>query len=217
MEDNLSFEISLSVEKAVEEYLDILIRFRLEYFKEYPYLYYGTSSCEKEYLSAYITNQKGAVAVAKYKDEVVGILTGAPLQAFPEMANNIQSMFSDAKANLDGYYYYGDVIVSPQYRSHGLATRLFSEFDAAIQQWGFKSACLLTIVREDNHPLKPKNYKVINSLWKHLGFLRTHVMIKIHWPTIQENGEIKDDVNALEFWSKETTSQENIHIPDEIK
>jgi len=212
MEDNLSFEISLLVGKAVEEYLDVLIQFRLDYFKEYPYLYFGTSSSERKYLSTYMSHQKGAVAIAKYKDDVVGFLTGVPLLAFNEMAKKIQLMFHDPNTLLDDYFYFGDVIVSPQYRSHGLATRLFSKFDTAIQQWGFKNACLLTIVREENHPLKPKHYKVTNSLWNHLGFLKTPVKIKIQWPTIQVNGEIKDEVNVLDFWSKKINHQNTSEI-----
>jgi hypothetical protein len=157
---------------------------------------------EKKYFSGYAKDDKATIAIAKVENQIVGIATGIPLISESDIVTDAQKVFSKQGIQLDDYYYCGEIIVLPQFRSLSLITKLSQAGSTLLKKWGFKHICMLTVIREENHPLKPKNYKSPDNLWAHLGFVRNHLTIGYHWPTIQPDNTVVDTKNSLEFWTK---------------
>jgi hypothetical protein len=185
-----------------KDYIDILSKLRIDAFKEYPYLYDGEFEYEKNYVHGYVTNKMGMIAIAKVDGNLAGVSTGIPLISESEIVSDAQKVFSQNNINIEDYYYYGEIIILPQFRGRGITTMLYSAQDNLVRQWGFKHVCILTVVRENDHPLKPNNYKSPDDIWKRLGFFKNNLTTNYHWPTIQADKSVIDTKNTLEFWIK---------------
>ena len=198
----MGITVEVYVGKNSADYIDIVSRFRVEMFKEFPYLYEGDSSFERNYMQGYTTDSRAMIAIARVDGVLAGVSTGIPLISSSEVVSDAKNVFSKEKIDIGDYYYYGEVIVLPKYRGLGLTTKLYAAQDELIKSWGFKHVCILTVIRENDHPLKPKDYKCPDMMWGHLGFFRNKLTTEYHWPTFQADKRVKNVNNVLEFWTK---------------
>lgn len=67
------------------DYLETLARFRIKYFREYPYLYDGSMDYEAGYIESFRDNDKAILLIAKDGDKVVGVSTAMPLVSDSEI------------------------------------------------------------------------------------------------------------------------------------
>jgi len=197
-------KISIKVHTGNEatNYIDLISNMRINTFKEYPYLYKGTYDYEKQYLQGFIKDEKSTIAIAMHNNKIIGISTGLPLESESDIVYEVKDIFYKNYILIENYYYYGEIIILPEYRGQGLAKKLYSAQDSLIKSWGFKNTCILTVRREENHPLKPINYPPQDKMWEHLGFIRTNLTTQYSWPTIQIDNDVCDCVHTLELWSK---------------
>lgn len=198
----MGITIEIYVGNESSSYINMVSKLRIDVFREYPYLYEGEEEYERKYIHGYTTDKRAMIAIAKVDNVVAGISTGIPLISESDIVADAKKVFSQANINIGDYYYYGEVIILPQFRGLGIAKMLFSAQDTLIEKWGFKQVCILTVVREHNHPLKPINYKSPDGMWEHLGFFRNKITTNYHWPTIQADNTVRDVTNTLEFWTK---------------
>lgn len=184
------------------ELSDIVARLRLDFFKEFPYLYRGDIESEKKYLEAYLADERSMIVVAKIDNELAGVFTGLPLVSNAEIVSDVKDLVVKNGDNPADYYYYGDILILPKYRQLGLTRKMFAAQDKMAQLWKYKYVCALTVVRSASHPLAPASYKSYDKIWNHLGLLKTGMRITHHWPTIQPDGSVIDTNNEMEFLSK---------------
>jgi len=198
----MTITIEILIGKNASEYIEYVSHLRINIFKEYPYLYQGDLEYEKKYVADYTLHNQAMIAIAKIDGLIAGISTGIPVISDSKIAQDVKEIFTKQKTEAEKYYYYGEIMILPEFRGKGLATKLYSAQDKIIKEWGFEHACILTVIRENDHPLKPKCYNSPNSLWKHLGFFQTGYKTNLHWQTIQSDGNSNDASNTLELWSK---------------
>ena len=198
----MTTKIEIVTGKDCAEYVDIVSQFRIEAFREYPYLYEGKIEYEKKYLLGYMADTQGMIAVAKVDGVLAGISTGIPLNGNSEIVADAKKIFRLKNIDISDYYYYGEIIVKPEFRRRSLAKMLYAAQDNLIIKWRFKHASILTIMRDKNHFLKPADYQSPDKMWEHLGFTRNQLKIDYSWPTIQADHTVKNISNTLEFWTK---------------
>lgn len=63
----------------IENHIDDLGRFRIEIFREYPYLYDGNIEFERVYLSPYSRNPESLLLILQDAHGIIGACTGTPL------------------------------------------------------------------------------------------------------------------------------------------
>lgn len=65
----------------------------------------------------------------------------------------------------------------------GLVIVFFDEREAHVRSFGtFKLACFCSVVREDNHPLKPIDYQSLDRFWSMRGYQkRIHLKSIFDW------------------------------------
>lgn len=199
----MNITIEIFTGKDSEPYIETVSKLRIEAFKEYPYLYMGELDYERQYMRGYTKDDRAMIAIAKCDGKLAGISTGIPLISDSEIVADVKIIFLNENIDIGDYYYYGELIILPEFKGKGILKKLLLAQDELIQSWGYKHACGLTVVREDNHPLKPAGYKSPDKIGKRLGYLRTKLTTQYHWPTIQPDGTVKDEKNTLEFWIKD--------------
>ena len=199
----MGITVEIYIGQDSTDYIDTISKLRVDVFKEYPYLYEGELCYEKNYMLGYTTDKQAMIAIARVDGKLAGVSTGIPLISNSEIVVDAKKVFLQEKIEIGDYYYYGEVIVLPEYRGRGLTTKLYAAQNELIKSWGFKHVCILTVVREIDHPLKPVDYKSPEKMWEHLGFFRNKLITDYHWPTIQADKSVKDIKNTLEFWTKQ--------------
>jgi hypothetical protein len=129
--------------------------------------------------------------------------SGIPLARSSEVIPGAIEIFKKDKINVIEYYYLGEFIVRHEYRNQGIFSRLFFEACEISKNLGYKNICLMTVDREDQHPLKPSAYRNTDELWKKLGFFKTNLKLIQEWPTIMVNNQINNKHHSLSFWIKD--------------
>lgn len=98
--------------KAVEPYLEELIRLRLTLFRTPPYSYEGTEQDERDYLVQYIECAESRIALLLNGKHLVGALTGIPLESSMDL-------FCHPFPNPEAYFYLGECMIEEAYRGRG--------------------------------------------------------------------------------------------------
>jgi GNAT superfamily N-acetyltransferase len=179
--------------------LSDLARLRIQVFREYPYLYTGSTEYEEHYLQTYADAPGGVIVLVKEGTHVVGASSGLPLLA--ETPNVIEPF------KLRGYdpgrlFYYGESVLLPAYRGLGLGRRFFEEREAHVRALGaFDLVCFCAVERPADHPRRPADYRPLDGLWSREGFVRhPELRATFSWRDLDEAIE---SPKSMTFWLKQ--------------
>jgi ribosomal protein S18 acetylase RimI-like enzyme len=175
-----------------------LASLRIAVFREFPYLYNGSFAYEYEYLQTYIKAPKSFLFAVYNNDKMIGATTCIPL--LNETAE-VQEPFIKAKMDLDKIFYFGESILLPEFRGLGLGNRFFDEREAHAKSFGnYSTTCFCAVKRDENHPLKPANYKPLNQFWIKRGYKKEeNLKSNFLWQDIDEAAESQ---KTMIYWTK---------------
>lgn len=196
------FNIFIHKGEHIKKFISCVSQLRLDMFREFPYLYQGTYEYEKKYMEGYANNSKSMLGLAYAEKTLAGVFTGMPLISDSEIVKDSKLLFIANNIDPSSYYYYGEVLVLPQFRRLRLPNLLSSRMDFEAKNMGFDNACFMAVSRSDDHPLKPKEYVKPDKLWERYGYKKMNLCAKYHWPTIHSDASVKDEENILEYWHK---------------
>ncbi|QTH71533.1 GNAT family N-acetyltransferase [Pseudoalteromonas xiamenensis] len=190
-------QIQVVTGAQISEFLDALAVLRIAIFRDFPYLYEGTLEYEKSYLSTYAKSNGALVVLILDDGKVVGASTGLPLS---EETIEFKQPFIDAGYNVDEIFYCAESVLLPAYRGRGLGKRFFEEREAHAKQIeGIKHVCFCAVVREEQHPLKPSDYKTLDPFWMSQGYSKTRLTCEYVWQDIDKS---VDTAKTMQFWMK---------------
>ena len=194
---------------AAKKYVPLVGKYRNEFFREFPYLYSAKDfkKEEKEYQKPY--NEAPSLVVATAKDKqsgaVIGLIVGMALKDFHMEADNFDSPQSYARieTNRDRTFYVSEIFVEPAHQGQGIGDTLFKELEQKLTSTNqYDLSVFMSIDRPKDHPLRPKNYKGPESLWRRNHYEKTGILISYDWPTFQADGSVKVQKNAMDLWLK---------------
>ncbi|QCM11520.1 GNAT family N-acetyltransferase [Agrobacterium tumefaciens] len=182
-------------------YLDDLARLRIEVFRAFPYLYDGSLHYERKYLATY-ADTKGAVFVlaldaGKEGEQVVGMSTGMPMAA---ETGDVKMPLLRAGYDPDRIFYFGESVLLPEYRGHGVGVRFFEEREAHARKLGFDCCTFCAVERPADHPRRPADYVPLNAFWEKRGY-RHHPKLRTSF-TWRDLDESVESPKPLSFWMK---------------
>lgn len=184
--------------KEAKKYLKQIANIRITMFKEFPYLYEGSLEDEEEYLNIYFSSENSIVLLVLDGDEVVGFSNSIPLN---DEMEEIKAPFIKNKIDISKYLYIGEMMIKEKYRNKNLSNIIAKYHEEHAKEKNYSNMVFMTVIRPDDHPLKPENYRPLEPLWKSLGYrILEEMKIKIPWKQI--DGDIPQE-NQLEVWSKE--------------
>lgn len=188
--------------EELPSFVDLLMEWRLSYFREFPYLYEGSREYEERYLSGFVSHHESILVVAR-EDKVCGLLSALPLLSEFEIAAEVDSLCAALNVPASEVFYIGEVVVDKECRGTGVARRLIAEAERHAVSHSYRACCLLSVVREEDHPLRPQNYRSSDDVWRKLGYVRSSVITQFEWPTIQSDGKVRNMSNDMRYWVKQ--------------
>ncbi|MCE2565149.1 GNAT family N-acetyltransferase [Komagataeibacter sp. FNDCF1] len=194
--------MSLTVETmtgaGIASVIPALARLRITVFREWPYLYAGDDPVyEEAYLAPYVNSPGTAIIIARHGTEIVGASTCLPLK---DEAPAIQAPFARRGLALEPFFYFGESVVLPQWRGHGLGKRFFMEREKQARRMGAGFAVFCAVRRAPDHPQRPANAPSLHEFWRRRGFVPLPaVSCSFTW---REPGSPEERDHDLDFWIK---------------
>jgi hypothetical protein len=178
--------------------LPALARLRMIVFRDWPYLYDGSLAYEEEYLSKFAAAE-GAVCMAAYDGpEIVGASTAQPMvETDPEFI----APFEEKGYDIARVFYCGESVLLASHRGHGLGHAFFDGREAhARRLGGFTYSTFCRVVRPDDHPLKPKDYRPLDGFWRKRGYAPVEGLVATYeWKDVDQP---EPTPKAMQFWVK---------------
>lgn len=194
--------MSLIVEPVTGDALKVVLpdlaRLRIRVFRDWPYLYDGTEEYEREYLAKFIAAKGAVCVVARDADTIVGASTASPMA---ETDVEFITPFKNAGYDISKVFYCGESVLLGDYRGQGVGNRFFDEREAhARRLGGFEISTFCRVVRPDDHPMKPADYRPLDAFWHKRGYKPVEGLVAYYaWKDI---GEREETTKPLQFWTK---------------
>lgn len=172
-------------------------KLRIRVFHDFPYLYEGSLEYEENYLQVYAKDPLSIAFGVFDGEQLVGATTGMPLIA---ESKEIQLPFLDRGMNIDGIFYFGESILLPEYRGSGLGHLFFDVREKHALENGFTTTAFCSVIRPENHPLLPTDYRPNDVFWSKRGYKQQDYSCHMSW---LDRNETQETEKELIFWTKE--------------
>ena len=180
----------------ISELIPELGQLRIQVFRDFPYLYEGSLTYEKNYLKIYTKHPDNLVFGVKDQGKLVGATTGMPLLF---EAEEIKRPFIERNIPIEQVFYFGESILLPTYRGKGFGHQFFDVREEHALQKGYHITAFCSVVRSENHPLKPVDYRPNDVFWMKRGYEKQSFTCKMNWLDL---GQTKETEKELQFWMK---------------
>ncbi len=194
----MSMEVKSLFGEEIKTVLSDLARLRIIVFRDWPYLYDGTIEYEEKYLAKLAAAKDAVCVIARDGDQIVGASTGAPMV---EHADEFAEPFQKAGYDISKIFYCGESVLLKSHRGHGFGNAFFDHREAqANRLGGFTHSTFCRVVRPDDHPLKPADYRPLDPFWKKRGYEPVEGIVATYaWKDIDQPDETE---HPMQFWMK---------------
>ena len=183
-ESTVTVDIQIYSGKDMEPMIEMLAEFRLRYFHEFPYLYAGTVEGEKGHLAEYLANPSTRLLIAKDDENVVGVGIGTLLSTEKDILEQISEACERQGINPTEFFYFGEMIFTPEYRGRGVGKRMLDMLKNAGSDQGATRFCFLAVDRDANDPRRPNGQVDSGAIFQKFGFRKTSIQVVFDWPTV---------------------------------
>jgi GNAT superfamily N-acetyltransferase len=191
-------EIRIATGNDIVPWLDEVAALRIEVFREWPYLYDGDAAYERQYLQAYARSRESVLVLALDEGRAVGASTGLPLA---DETDAFKYPVLAAGLNPARVFYFGESVLLPHWRGHGIGHRFFDERERHARALGrFDWTAFCAVVRSLDDPRRPPGHRSLEPFWRHRGYAQRHGMTaQLEW---REIGEERSSPKSLAFWMR---------------
>jgi len=176
---------------------DDFAQLRIAVFRAWPYLYDGDLEYERAYLARF-AGQSGAVLVGAFDGgRLVGGATASPME---DHAADFAQAFAGTGRALDRMFYCAESVLLPAYRGRGAGHVFFDEREAAACAQGRDYVAFCSVIRPDDHPARPADYRPLDGFWRGRGYAPLpDVVARFSW---KDMGEAAETEKPLQFWGR---------------
>ena len=195
----MTLEVTSLTGGAIQAVLPDLARLRMIVFRDWPYLYDGTLEYEEQYLATFAAAPGAVCVIARDGDKIVGASTGLPMIHADE---EFKGPFAAAGYDIAEVFYCGESVLLSSHRGGGAGHAFFDHREAhARALGGFKYSTFCRVVRPEDHPLKPKDYRALDGFWRKRGYAPAPGLVAhFAWKDIDQSVETE---KALQFWIRD--------------
>ena len=156
-------------EDEILDYLPEIAALRISIFREFPYLYEGSMEYEEKYLSRYARGAGSFIGLAVHSGKVVGAASCLPLSSESEQ---IRKAYRRTHLREEGTFYFGESLLLPEYRGRGIGHDFFNLRESHARDYNahLEHTSFCAVVRPPDHPLRPENYRPLDSFWSKRGY-----------------------------------------------
>lgn len=173
-----------------------LAALRITVFREWPYLYAGDADYEAEYMQTYARSPAAALVLARAGQQVIGASTALPLS---DETANVQAPFIAAGIEVSTLCYFGESVLLPQWRGHGLGHRFFDAREAHARSLPGISHCAFCAVdRADDDARRPSGARSLHAFWTARGYVcQPQLRAHMDWLEVDQQ---QPSSHSLSFW-----------------
>lgn len=170
---------------------------RIQVFRAYPYLYEGDADYEAWYIEDFAKAEGAVVIAALDGDQLIGAATASPMRA---QKDEFKAPIARVGLDPDGLFYFGESVLLPEYRGHGIGHKFFDAREAAARAQGFGQSGFYAVIRPDEHPMKPVSYSPLHGFWEKRGYARlAGAVAEFPW---KETGAAGESQHSMQFWTR---------------
>ena len=190
--------IQLLSGKSVEPWIPDLARLRITVFRDFPYLYDGTTEYEENYLQTYVNSPDSIVVLALEDGNVIGASTGLPMS---DETPEFQQPFVDQGYDPAKVFYCAESVLLKEYRGRGAYKQFFTGREHHAQQLGrFDWLSFCCVQRPADHPLRPADYIPLDAVWAKFGYVKhPELRTTYDWKDVNE---AEETAHEMVFWLK---------------
>jgi GNAT superfamily N-acetyltransferase len=113
--------------------------------------------------------------------------------------SEFQKPFLEREIPADAVMYFGESVLLPEYRGHGIGKAfLQNRLDYARQYPGIGWAAFCAVRRDSQDPRRPHHHRPLDTLWQSFGFQAVPGMRTFyHW---REIGQTEETDQEMQFW-----------------
>ena len=175
--------------------LDALADVRIAVFRAFPYLYEGSRAYEAHYLDLYVKCPSSLAILVWDGSRCVGASTVLPLA---DAGAEAQAPFVAGGHDIAAIDYFGESVLLPEYRGHGIGVKFFELREAHAREHGLSVCAFCAVQRPDDHPARPADYVPNDRFWTQRGYAKApEIATTFSWPDI---GETESTAKPMTFW-----------------
>lgn len=178
--------------------IDDLAALRIAVFAAYPYLYDGDAAYEAEYLKEFIAAPDAVLVAAFDGAKIVGAATASPMWA---QKAEFRAPFEERGIATANLFYFGESVLLPDYRGHGIGHAFFDHREAQARDCGARAATFAAVIRPGDHPARPDGYVPLDMFWTKRGYAPVEGFVtELGW---KEHGEAEESVKPMQYWMRQ--------------
>ncbi len=176
-----------------------LANLRIRVFRAWPYLYDGNLAYEERYLARFRNADRAFLAAAFDGGKIVGAATAAPMTG---EAAEFRKPFEQDGYDVSRIFYFAESLLLPEFRGQGVGHRFFDARETHARSFGsYTHAAFCSVVRPDDHPLKPHDHHPLDGFWRKRGYEKlAGVTTSYAWKDV---GEADESSKTMQFWMKQ--------------
>ena len=183
---------------AVTPHLPAVAALRIAVFRDWPYLYDGSTDYEAQYLATYARSPRSLFVLAFDGAQVIGASTAVPLA---DETDAFRQPFLARGTDPARVFYFGESVLLPAYRGRGLGHTFFDAREARARELGFATAAFCAVERRADDPRRPADHRDNDAFWIKRGYVRQDdLFCRLDW---QETGAAQAQTHELRFWLRE--------------
>jgi len=197
----MTLSVATLTGSAIDDVVGDLARLRIEIFRDWPYLYDGDTAYEEKYLGAFAAIENAAVIAAFSGEgsnrELVGAATCAPLAG---EVDAFRQPFERAGMDVSKICYFSESVLKPAWRGQGIGHLFFDGREAHARSLGLQNAAFCAVVRPDDHPMRPADYRPLDPFWEKRGYRKVEgLTCTFPWKDIGDRAQTE---KPMQFWMR---------------
>lgn len=193
----MTVEIRRLAGAELEGALTALAELRIAVFAEWPYLYDGTLEYERDYVREFAAEPGSVLVAALRGSRVVGAATASPMMG---QKPEFRAPFEELGHDTSRLFYFGESVLLPAFRGQGIGHRFFDEREAAAREAGASHATFCAVVRPEDHPQRPEDYRPLDAFWQGRGYEPVEgLTTSFAW---KDRGEAEESEHPMQFWMR---------------
>lgn len=177
--------------------IDDLARLRIAVFADWPYLYDGDAAYEEHYLREFAAAPDAVLVAALDGNRIVGAATASPMWA---QKDAFRAPFEERGIDTARLFYFGESVLLPEYRGHGIGHAFFDHREAQARACGADSTTFAAVIRVDDHPARPAGHVPLDAFWMKRGYAPVPgIVTELAW---KEHGEEGESAKAMHYWMR---------------